>query len=120
MQENLQAVRLRVGNAIRRLRLEKDWSQEKLADLAGNNHKHLGQIERGEVNVTIDILTSIAGALAVDIGDLFRPETAPGTKTSRAADAMTAHANYTISADEAARLLDALRIVERFEPPSKE
>ena len=60
MQEQLQAVRDRIGNNVKELRARRGWSQQQLAELAGNTDKHIGQIERGEVNVTIDILTAIA------------------------------------------------------------
>src|SRR5438105_3741820 len=71
MQEQGRATRTRVGKAIRRLRLQRGFSQERLAELAGNSAKHVGQIERGEVNVGIDVLNRIAVALAADVGDLF-------------------------------------------------
>lgn len=70
MRENPRAVRDRVGRNIRRLRLQRRWSQEQLAERAGKNHKHIGQIERGEVNVSLDTLTAIAGGLSASIGDL--------------------------------------------------
>ena len=71
MPADLRAVRLRVGRNVHRLRRSHAVSQERLAELAGNSGKHIGQIERGEVNVTIDILTSLAAALAVDVAELF-------------------------------------------------
>lgn len=71
MPENLRAVRLRVGRNVRRLRRSRGFSQERLAELVGNTGKHIGQVERGEVNVGIDIVARIAGALAVDVSDLL-------------------------------------------------
>jgi transcriptional regulator with XRE-family HTH domain len=65
------AIRTRVGRAIRRLRLLRNFSQEMLAEAAGTSAKHIGQIERGQVNVTLDILGRIARALAVEDADLF-------------------------------------------------
>lgn len=66
------AVRLRVGAKIRQLRRLRGLSQEQLAEMVGNSQKHMGQVERGEVNVTIDILTAVAAKLSVDVGELFR------------------------------------------------
>ena len=71
MPENVRAVRLRVGRHVQRLRRSRGFSQERLAELVGNTGKHIGQVERGEVNVGLDILTRIARALSVDIGDLL-------------------------------------------------
>ena len=73
MSEHLRAARARVGRNVQRLRRARDLSQERLAELAGNTAKHVGQIERGEVNVSIDILAGIAAALSVDLADLFHP-----------------------------------------------
>jgi transcriptional regulator with XRE-family HTH domain len=71
MSEQLRAVRRRVGANIERLRRSRRLSQEQLAELAGNTSKHVGQIERGEVNVGINYLTRIARALSVDVAALF-------------------------------------------------
>lgn len=73
MPEDVRAVRLRVGRHVQRLRRSRGFSQERLAELVGNTGKHIGQVERGEVNVGIDILARVAGALSVDPGDLFVP-----------------------------------------------
>ena len=67
------AVRTRVGTAIRRLRLQRRLSQEALAELAGTSGKYVGEIERAQVNVTVGILADIAGALSIDVIDLFTP-----------------------------------------------
>jgi transcriptional regulator with XRE-family HTH domain len=67
------AIRLRVGRAIRRLRLARGFSQERLAELAGSSGKHVGAIERGQANVGLDALGRIAGALSVDAAVLFAP-----------------------------------------------
>ena len=71
MPEALPAVRLRVGANVQRLRRSRGLTQEQLSEIVGNTGKHLGQIERGEVNVGIDTLTRLASALEVDVTDLF-------------------------------------------------
>ena len=71
MPEQLRAVRLRVGRNVQRLRRARGFSQERFAELVGNTGKHIGQVERGEVNVGLDILARIAAALSVDITELF-------------------------------------------------
>jgi transcriptional regulator with XRE-family HTH domain len=77
MHEQLQAIRDRIGNNVKELRGRRGWSQQQLAELVGNTDKHIGQIERGEVNVTIDILTSIAAHLSVDVVRLFQESASP-------------------------------------------
>ena len=81
MADNARAVRLRVGKKVRQLRRMKGLSQEQLAERVGNTHRHIGQIERGQVNVTIDILTAVAAGLAVDVAELFGPPDATGQRT---------------------------------------
>jgi transcriptional regulator with XRE-family HTH domain len=49
-------------------------SQEELGEKAELNYKFIGQLERGQVNVSLDSLVRIAGALEVKIGDLFSEE----------------------------------------------
>jgi len=53
------------GRNIRRLRLERELSQEALAAEAGIAMRHLGRIERGQANPTLDVLEKIAGVLGV-------------------------------------------------------
>ncbi|MCU1384456.1 MAG: transcriptional regulator [Acidobacteria bacterium] len=64
-------VRLRVAKRVKELRLQRGWSQEQLAERAGNTEKHISQVERGKTNVGLDVLASIASGLAVDVVDLF-------------------------------------------------
>ena len=83
MRDPGRAIRTRVGRAIQRVRLLRRLSQEKLAELADSSEKHVGQIERGQVNATLDVLARIADALTIDAGDLFpRPR---GGRSSKAA-----------------------------------
>jgi transcriptional regulator with XRE-family HTH domain len=77
--EQSEAVRQRVGRNVRRLRELRDWTQDELAEQVGNTNRHVGQIERGEVNVTIDYLAKIAESLSTDVATLFFNDTpSPG------------------------------------------
>ncbi len=60
-----------VGFNIRKIREERDLSQEELATLAGLHRAYVGQIERGEKNIGLKNLGKIASALRVQMGDLF-------------------------------------------------
>jgi transcriptional regulator with XRE-family HTH domain len=64
------ATRRGLGQNIKDLRIARGMSQEKLAEEIQLTPKHLSQIEAGMVNVTINILTSIAATLSVGVGDL--------------------------------------------------
>lgn len=52
-----------VGENIRRHRLAKGLSQEELAGEAGIAMRHLGRIERGESNPTVEVLGKLAAVL---------------------------------------------------------
>ena len=60
-----------VGFNIRRIREERDLSQEELATLAGLHRAYVGQIERGEKNIGLKNLEKIAKALGVNVKDLI-------------------------------------------------
>ena len=64
-------IRLLTGERIRILRKERGWSQEELGDKADLHHTYVGAVERGEKNASIDTLDKIAGALGVEMIDLF-------------------------------------------------
>lgn len=60
-----------VGKNIRRIRVEQEISQERLAFDSGVDRSYLGGIERGEENPTVDILDRIAEILAIELAELF-------------------------------------------------
>jgi transcriptional regulator with XRE-family HTH domain len=74
MQEHTRiAVRRRVGSNIRRLRKQHNLTQDRLAERAGHQGRHVGQIERSEANVGLDVIADLANGLEVDAQDLFAP-----------------------------------------------
>jgi transcriptional regulator with XRE-family HTH domain len=60
-----------LGMAIRKRRIEKKLSQERLADLADLDRSYLGQVERGENSVAIHPLIRVANALETTAAELF-------------------------------------------------
>lgn len=72
MREN-RAVKERIGARIRELRVLRELTQERLAELAGITPQHLGLVERGETNATVDVLAAIATELSVEVSDLAQP-----------------------------------------------
>jgi transcriptional regulator with XRE-family HTH domain len=69
-----------VGLNLRRLRVDRDISQERLAFDSGVDRSYLGGMERGEENPTVDILDKLAATLAVPIGELFAASESNSTK----------------------------------------
>lgn len=63
-----------VGLNLRRLRVERDVSQERLAFDSGVDRSYLGGLERGEENPTVDILDRLAATLSVPLAGLFADE----------------------------------------------
>ena len=67
----MEDIRKGLGKRIRALRKSKTLTQELLGEKAGLSYKFVGEIERGEVNPSLDSLERIATALNVKVGDLF-------------------------------------------------
>lgn len=61
-----------LGEAIRRIRLSKDISQEKLALLAEVDRSYVGRVERGDNNVAVLTLSRLAQALGTSIAKLMQ------------------------------------------------
>lgn len=61
----------RFGIKLAYIRKERKLSQMKLADIVNMNFNYIGQIERGEANVTIKTIKTLANALNVEVKELF-------------------------------------------------
>jgi transcriptional regulator with XRE-family HTH domain len=61
----------RLGNRVRLLSAQRQWSQEVLADLAGLHRNYLGHVERGELNVSFKNVYKIANAFEMSIGQFL-------------------------------------------------
>ena len=68
---------MEVGREIRRLREARGWSQAKLAGDTGMGVSGISQIETGARNPSAVTLWKIAGALGVEVGDLFPKAQSP-------------------------------------------
>lgn len=62
----------KLGDRIRKLRRAKGLSQERLAELSGLHTNYIGQVERGEKNLTIETMQKIVEGLDITLEELFR------------------------------------------------
>lgn len=60
-----------VGTSINILRRSSGLSQEELAGKAGLHRTYIGQVERGEKNITLSSLHTITQALEISLGEFF-------------------------------------------------
>jgi transcriptional regulator with XRE-family HTH domain len=61
-----------LGRRIRELRKSQKWSQEKMAEASGLHWTYIGQVERGERNLTVNSIQAIARAFGLKISELFK------------------------------------------------
>lgn len=59
------------GTKLAYIRKSKHLSQMKLAEIVDMNFNYIGQIERGEANVTIKTIKVLANALDTEVKELF-------------------------------------------------
>lgn len=64
--------RIKLGKRIKELRREKGITQIDLAAKVGIDRSYLGFIERGERNVSFDVMAEIAKALDIGMNELTR------------------------------------------------
>jgi transcriptional regulator with XRE-family HTH domain len=67
--------RVKFGIHLRKLRLQKGLSQEKLAELAELHRNYVGGVERGERNIALLNIVALARALRVKPARLLEPLT---------------------------------------------
>lgn len=62
---------------LRRIRHDRNMTQEELADHAGLSARYIGAIERADVSASVTVLGQIAVALGVEAGDLVKASSRP-------------------------------------------
>ncbi len=62
----------RLGALVRRLRLERGYSQAGFAEACKLERAYVGMIERGEVNVSVRTAFKMARALGITLAELFK------------------------------------------------
>lgn len=64
-------IKQKFGNNVKKFRLEKGLSQETLALESGLDRTYIPGIEKGERNVSINVIEKISKGLKVEIKELF-------------------------------------------------
>ena len=59
------------GERVREVRKSKGISQERLAEIAGIDRSYMGNIERGEKNITLKKAYELSDALEIEIQELI-------------------------------------------------
>jgi transcriptional regulator with XRE-family HTH domain len=62
------------GKKIKKLRIQKNWSQERLAEETDFHRTYIGMIERGERNLSLLNIQKFADAFNLPIEDLFNSQ----------------------------------------------
>jgi len=68
----MQQIQRELGKRIRKLRTRKGWSQEEFAAISGLHRTYVGAVERGEKNLTISTIHTLAKTLETTIAALFQ------------------------------------------------
>ena len=67
-----------LGSNVRWLRQTRNLTQENLGRLAAMSRNQVGRVERGEINVEMQVLDRLAGALGVKAWELLQPRDRAG------------------------------------------
>jgi transcriptional regulator with XRE-family HTH domain len=68
----MQEAQKKLGKRVAELRRKQGFSQEGFAHECGFHRSYMGAVERGEKNITIQLLTKIAKALKISLSELFK------------------------------------------------
>ena len=63
---------LAFGQTVRKIRLSKEISQERFADMCDLHRTYISDVELGKRNVSLENIEKIAKALDMHISELFR------------------------------------------------
>jgi len=66
-----------VGQALRRIRQERGWTQAELAEAAGLSSNYVARLERGELVPSFLVVHQLCTALGVQPNELIEVESAP-------------------------------------------
>jgi transcriptional regulator with XRE-family HTH domain len=61
-----------VGAELTKLRVDRGWSQLKLADALGYTERYIGQMERGSKSPTLRTLADMAKAFSIELSTIIK------------------------------------------------
>ena len=67
-------VTMLVGSRIKSMRMSRKMSQAKVAEVSGISLKYMGEVERGEANISIELISRIADTLNVSMAAILENE----------------------------------------------
>ncbi len=91
---------------IQKLRLQRGWSQEQLADLSGVSVRTIQRLEQGQT-ASVESLKALGAAFEIDFSDLKEPEM---NTTMNPAATTPATQSQSVSADEALALAHVRKV----------
>jgi transcriptional regulator with XRE-family HTH domain len=62
---------IRLGKRLQKLRIARKWSQEEFAHVSGLHRTYIGQIERGEKNISFGNLLKVSRVLGITLSELL-------------------------------------------------
>ncbi|MBI9113191.1 helix-turn-helix domain-containing protein [Maridesulfovibrio ferrireducens] len=98
----------KIGSKIRKVRTSNNLSQQRMAELAGISYKYLGEIERGQVNLSVEILLKISNALHVDPSEILAKENTEQDNLFRAKFLLS-----ELSEQDIKRAIDLLEVLKK-------
>ena len=99
-----------LGKRVRELRTAKNWSQEEFANVSGFHRTYIGQIERGEKNISFENLIKLASVLGVTASELLSVLDSGDLHTSKPAlSAKQKPSGFPHQAHEIQKLLASLK-----------
>jgi transcriptional regulator with XRE-family HTH domain len=101
-----------LGKRVHELRATKKWSQEEFAHISGLHRTYIGQIERGEKNISFGNLSKISGVLGVTLSELLsglEVGDAPDGESKRRLEPRSQR-----TTDAAHRMLEVQKLVRRL------
>jgi len=65
--------KIRFGSRLKQAREELKFSQEVLAEMAGLHRTYIGQVERGERNISLENLEKLSDAVGIPLWEMLKP-----------------------------------------------
>lgn len=94
---------------VRKLRLQRGWSQDQLAQMSGLNIRTIQRIERGQ-KASLESLKSLAAVFEIDINDIAPEASMNSIETLTQTEAPTA----TPSPEEEQRVIEHVQDIKAF------